>query len=54
MLKRYVEQNLPKSGDAQAVADQIYWHYLESNRMDNEKISASYAALRKKAKMPPR
>lgn len=54
MLKHYVEQNPPKSGDAQAVADQIYWHYLESNRMDNDKISASYATLREKAKMPSR
>lgn len=53
LLKNYVEQNPPKSGDARAVADQLYWHYLENNRMDNGKISTSYAALREKAKLPP-
>lgn len=54
MLKKYVAQHPPKSGDAQAVADQLYWHYLENNRMDNDKISVSYATLREKANMPPR
>lgn len=54
MLKNYVVQNPPKSGDAQTVVDPIYRHYLENNRMDNDKISTSYAALREKAKMPSR
>lgn len=54
LLKNYVTQIFPESGDAKAVADQLYWYYLENNRMDNEKISTSYAALREKAKLPPR
>ena len=54
ILRNYAAQDLPKCGDAQAVADQIFWHYLESGRIDNEKISACYAALREKAKLPSR
>lgn len=52
ILRNYAAQDLPKCGDAQAIVDQIFWHYLESGRIDNDKISASYATLREKAKLP--
>lgn len=53
-LKSYAEQNLPVCGNAEAVVDLIYWAYMESNRIDNDKTNACYAALREKVSMPLR
>jgi len=53
-LKRYVEQNPPDCGNAQDVVDRIYWCYMESNRIDNDKTRACYAALREKVNLPLR
>ena len=39
LLKDYVAQNPPTCGDMQVVVDKIYWAYMESNRMDSEKIN---------------
>lgn len=52
ILKSFVVSSPPKNGDAQAVADQLYWHCLENNRMDNDKISGYYSALREKVNLP--
>ena len=54
ILKSFVESNPPQSGDAKAVADQLYWNYLENNRIDNDKISSCYTALREKVNLPLR
>lgn len=54
ILRSFVESSPSKSGDAQAVADQLYWHCLENNRMDNDKISGCYTALREKVNLPLR
>ena len=54
ILKSFVERNPPQSGDAKAVADQLYWNHLENNRMDNDKISSCYTALREKVNLPLR
>lgn len=54
ILKTYVDQNPPDSGNAQDVVDQIYWCYMESNRVDNSKINDCYAALREKVNLPLR
>lgn len=51
-LRRYVEQNPPACGDAQAVVDQIYWAYMENHRIDNDKTNERYAALREKVGLP--
>jgi len=53
-LKSFVESIPPKSGDAQAVADQLYWNCLENNRLDNEKINGCYTSLREKVNLPLR
>ena len=50
-LKRYVEQNPPACGDAQAVVDQMFWTYMENHRIDNDKISHCYSALRERVKL---
>lgn len=53
-IKEYVEKNLPHSGDAQAVVDQIYWAFMENHRNDNDKTSEYYAVLREQVKLPMR
>ena len=52
LLRSYVEQNPPSCGNAQDVADQLYWCYMERNRIDNDKTNACYTALREKANLP--
>lgn len=54
LLRSYVEQNPPSCGNAQDVADQLYWCYMERNRIDNNKTNACYAALREKVNLPYR
>lgn len=54
LLKHYVEQNPPASGDAQAVVHQLFWAYIESNRMDYEKLNRLYEDLRRRIDLPPR
>lgn len=54
LLKRFVEENLPNSGNAQDVADRLYWCYMERSRIDNDKTNACYAALREKVNLPLR
>ena len=54
LLKLYVDQNPPACGDAQVVVDKIYWAYMESNRMDSEKINKLYDDLRVRIKLPLR
>lgn len=53
-FRHYIEQNPPACGDVQAVVDQIYWAYMENNRIDNDKINECYAVLRKKVGLPLR
>lgn len=53
-LKGYVDQNLPSCGNAQAVVDQLYWCYMERNRIDNDKTNVCYTALREKVNLPLR
>lgn len=52
MLKSCAKENLPKSGDAQNVMDQMYWCYMECKQTDNDKIKACYAALRENVELP--
>ena len=54
LLKGYVAQNPPVCGDAQAVADQLYWAFMENHRNDNDKINECYAAMRERIKLPLR
>ena len=54
LLRSYVEQNPPSCGNAQDVADQLYWCYMEHSRIDNDKTDACYAALREKVNLPLR
>ena len=54
LLKDYVAENPPVCGDAQAVADQLYWAFMENYRSDNDKTSECYAALRKRVNLPLR
>ena len=53
-LKGYVDQNPPSCGNAQAVVDQLYWCYMERNRIDNDKTNVCYTALREKVNLPLR
>ena len=53
LLKDYVAQNPPFCGDAQAIANQLYWAYMESHRSDN-KTNEHYAALRERVNLPLR
>lgn len=46
MLLDYYKQNPPNHGDAESVSDLLYWHYVESNPINNQKIRDSFAALR--------
>lgn len=54
LLRDYVAQNPPACGDAQAVVDKIYWAYMESNRMDGERINRLYEDLRARINLPLR
>ena len=54
LLKSYVQQNPPNCGNAQDVVDQLYWCYMERNRIDNDKTNVCYDALRKKVNLPLR
>lgn len=54
VLKDYVAQNPPVCGDAQAVADQLYWAFMENQRSDNEKTKEYYAILQEQVKLPMR
>lgn len=54
LLKDYVVQNPPVCGDAQTVADQLYWIFIENHRSDNDKISHCYSALRERVKLAMR
>ena len=54
VLKYFVEQNPPACGDVQAVVDQLYWAFMENNRIDNDKTSEYYAVLREQVKLPMR
>ena len=54
LLKRYVEENLPSSGNAQDVVERLYWCYMERSRIDNDKTKACYATLREKVNLPLR
>ena len=54
LLKDYVAEHPPVCGDAQAVADQLYWAFMENHRSDNDKTSECYAALRERVNLPLR
>lgn len=54
LLNDYVAQNLPVCGDAQAVADQLYWTFMENHRSDNDKTKEYYAVLQEQVKLPMR
>lgn len=54
LLKDYVAQNPPVCGDAQAVADQLYWVFMENHRSDNDKTREYYAILQEQIKLPMR
>lgn len=54
LLKDYVAQNPPVCGDAQAVADQLYWAFMENHRSDNDKAKEYYAVLQEQVKLPMR
>lgn len=54
LLKRYVEENPPACGDAQAVVDQLYWGFMENHRVDNDKTTEYYTILREQIKLPMR
>ena len=54
LLKDYVAQNPPVCGDAQAVADQLYWAFMENHRSDNDKTRKYYAVLQEQVKLPMR
>lgn len=54
LLKDYVAQNPPTCGDMQVVVDKIYWAYMETNRMDSEKINKLYDDLRVRINLPLR
>ena len=54
LLRSYVDQNPPSCGNAQDVVDQLYWCYMEHNRVDNDKTNACYDSLREKVNLPLR
>lgn len=54
LLKDYVARNPPVCGDAQAVADQLYWAFMENHRSDNDKTREYYAVLREQVRLPMR
>ena len=54
LLKDYVVQNPTVCGDAQAVADQLYWAFMENHRSDNDKTREYYAILQEQVKLPMR
>lgn len=54
LFKDYVAQNPPACGDAQAVADQLYWAFMENHRIDDNKTNDLYATLQKRVKLPLR
>lgn len=45
-LRDYCKRNPLNHGDAESVMEFLYWHYAESNSIDNEKIRDSFAKLR--------
>lgn len=54
LLKDYVAQQPPVCGDAQAVADQLYWAFMENHRSDNDKTREYYAVLQEQVHLPMR
>ena len=54
LLKDYVARNPPVCGDAQAVADRLYWAFMENHRSDNDKTREYYAVLREQVRLPMR
>jgi len=52
LLKDYVARNPPVCGDAQAVADQLYWAFMENHWSDNDKTKEYYAVLREQVRLP--
>ncbi len=44
-LRDYCKQNPLNHGDAESVMEFLYWHYAESNPIDNQKIRNSFAKL---------
>jgi len=46
-LADYYKQNPPNHGNAESTLDLLYWHYVELNPIDNQKIRDNFAALRK-------
>ena len=51
-LKQYVREHPPDYGDGESILDVLFWHYVEHNAIDSEKIREQFVALRKMLNLP--
>ncbi len=45
-IQDYFKQNPPNCGDAESILGLLYWHYAESNPIENQKIRDGFAKVR--------
>ncbi len=45
-LQDYCKRNPLNHGDSESVMEFLYWHYSESNPIDNQKIRDGFAQIR--------
>ncbi len=45
-LQKYCKQNPLDHGGTKSVMEFLYWHYAESNPIDNQKIRDGFATIR--------
>ncbi len=45
-LRDYCKKNPPNTGNAKSILELLYWHYAESNPIDNQKICDGFAHIR--------
>lgn len=46
-IHKSIAERPPNYNDAESLLDMLFWHYTESNALDNEKIKEQFDTLRK-------
>lgn len=45
-IHKSIAERPPNYNDAESLLEMLFWHYTESNTLDNEKIKEQFDALR--------
>ena len=52
-LKQHIQKDPPNLGDADSLLDMLFWHHLDYNQFDNEKVKTQFVELRNMLNLSP-